>query len=95
MSKFYVGQRVRATCPPEVFRTGVVPDGSTGTVISDLIPDDGVMVDHYVVKWDDGRTLTRNALCIEPLEDDDSRSLTTWDEVSKHIGWKPGQRVGA
>lgn len=92
MNKFKVGDRVRAISVPHVMATGVVQPGATGTIASEMLPDNGSHTDRYIVSWDDGRELPRHAECIEPIDDDFRAG--SWDEICALTrGWRPGVGV--
>lgn len=86
MSRFSVGQKVRVvhTCPTLARYIGQI-----GTVTALFHP-----VSKYEVLMDcDGQSYGADDKHIEPLRDDDSRELTTWESVRAITGYVPGEAV--
>ena len=87
MSKFYVGQRVRkiAHSPKSDMN---VPIGGTGVVVgfgrTKLIKD---VIWPWVVYDGYSEVRATHEKCLEPIEDDDSRQVTTWSQCL----WQPKQ----
>ena len=93
MSRFQVGQRVRviACCRDWSEAHAGKYIGKVGTVASGLRqhPYPHIKDSCHIVDLDDEPNMLFAPHHLEPLRDDDSHQLTTWEAVRKATGWSP------